>query len=172
MFPKNSGTPKSSTLIGFSIKPSILGYPYFWKHPVVTNTSFSGCFFTTSPGALERLAQLQKWKTEVRFGTKNMAPVVNRNQNPAGEWRETLVAVCETKKRAGLFQRKTRVFFFCRKNGGMFRNMELIEGGRESGLIGDLWKGFFEQRWLNTRWFQQDYTTWKGPCSKKRVPGR
>ena len=26
---ENSGTPKSSTLIGFSI----LGYPYFWKHP-------------------------------------------------------------------------------------------------------------------------------------------
>ena len=32
---ENSGTPKSSILIGFSIKPSILGYPYFWKHPYV-----------------------------------------------------------------------------------------------------------------------------------------
>ena len=30
---ENSGTPKSSILIGFSIQPSILGYPYFWKHP-------------------------------------------------------------------------------------------------------------------------------------------
>ena len=31
---KNSGTPKSSILIGFSIiNPSILGYHYFWKHP-------------------------------------------------------------------------------------------------------------------------------------------
>ena len=30
---ENSGTPKSSILIGFSIKPSILVYPYFWKHP-------------------------------------------------------------------------------------------------------------------------------------------
>ena len=33
---ENSGTPKSSILIGFSIinyKPSILGYPYCWKHP-------------------------------------------------------------------------------------------------------------------------------------------
>ena len=31
---ENSGTPKSSTLIGFSIcLPSILGYPYFWNHP-------------------------------------------------------------------------------------------------------------------------------------------
>jgi len=33
---ENSGTPKSSILIGFSIKkPSILGYPYFWKHPCI-----------------------------------------------------------------------------------------------------------------------------------------
>ena len=34
---ENSGTPKSSMKIGFSIikfyKPSILGCPYFWKHP-------------------------------------------------------------------------------------------------------------------------------------------
>ena len=29
----NSGTPKSSILIGFfHYKPSILGYHYFWKH--------------------------------------------------------------------------------------------------------------------------------------------
>ncbi len=33
---KNRGTPKSSILIGvFPYKPSILGYPYFWKHPRV-----------------------------------------------------------------------------------------------------------------------------------------
>ena len=31
---ENSGTPKSSILIGFFIfSPSILGYPYFWKRP-------------------------------------------------------------------------------------------------------------------------------------------
>ena len=39
---KNNGTPKSSILIGFSIiiyKPSMLGYPYFWKHPVSTGDS-------------------------------------------------------------------------------------------------------------------------------------
>ena len=31
---ENSGTPKSSILVGFShYKSSILGYPYFWKHP-------------------------------------------------------------------------------------------------------------------------------------------
>ena len=34
---KNSGTPKSSILNHFNrvfhYKPSILGYPYFWKHP-------------------------------------------------------------------------------------------------------------------------------------------
>ena len=34
MFLKIGGTPKSSILEGFSVrKPSILGYPYFWKHP-------------------------------------------------------------------------------------------------------------------------------------------
>ena len=33
---QNCGTPKSSILIGFSlINSSILGYPYFWKHPCV-----------------------------------------------------------------------------------------------------------------------------------------
>ncbi len=35
---KDSGTPKSSILIGVSIinyKPSILGYPHFWKHPYI-----------------------------------------------------------------------------------------------------------------------------------------
>ena len=32
----NSGTPKSSILIGvLHYKPSILGYHYFWKHPYI-----------------------------------------------------------------------------------------------------------------------------------------
>ena len=36
---KNRGTPKSSILIGvFHYKPSILGYPCFWKHPNQTET--------------------------------------------------------------------------------------------------------------------------------------
>ena len=35
---ENSGTPKSSILIGFSIKPSIWGYHYFWVHPYETGT--------------------------------------------------------------------------------------------------------------------------------------
>ena len=36
---ENSGTPKSSILIGvfhYNYKPSILGYPDFWKHPYLT----------------------------------------------------------------------------------------------------------------------------------------
>ena len=33
-FPENSGTPKSSILIGFSImNRPFWGSPYFWKHP-------------------------------------------------------------------------------------------------------------------------------------------
>ena len=32
----NGGAPKSSILIGLSnYKPSILGYPYFWKHQYI-----------------------------------------------------------------------------------------------------------------------------------------
>ena len=38
---ENSATPKSSILIGFSYKPSILGYPYFWKQPSRTLSFFS-----------------------------------------------------------------------------------------------------------------------------------
>ena len=38
VFPRIVGfSPKSSILIGvFHYKPSILGYPYFWKHPFAT----------------------------------------------------------------------------------------------------------------------------------------
>ena len=38
---ENSGTPKSSILIRvFHYKPSISGYPYFWKHPYITTPVF------------------------------------------------------------------------------------------------------------------------------------
>ena len=34
VFPKNSGTPQIIQFNKvFHYKPSILGYPYFWKHP-------------------------------------------------------------------------------------------------------------------------------------------
>ncbi len=38
---QNRGTPKSSILInrGFQYKPSILGYPYFWKHPYLQKST-------------------------------------------------------------------------------------------------------------------------------------
>ena len=45
---ENSGTPKSSILIGFSIinyKPSIFGYPYFWKHPGMFMIMITHVFF-------------------------------------------------------------------------------------------------------------------------------
>ena len=39
---ENSGTPKSSSLIGvFHYKPSILEYPYFWKHPFAEKMCWS-----------------------------------------------------------------------------------------------------------------------------------
>ena len=38
---ENNGTPKSSHFNRvFHNKPSIWGYPYFWKHPHVSNTSY------------------------------------------------------------------------------------------------------------------------------------
>ena len=41
---KNRGTPESSILIGFfHYKPSILGYPYFWKHPNDSRNSLNTC---------------------------------------------------------------------------------------------------------------------------------
>ena len=42
---ENSGTPKSSIFIRiFHYKPSILGYPYFWKHPCeIMFVSFQNC---------------------------------------------------------------------------------------------------------------------------------
>ena len=43
---KNNGTPKSSILIVFHYKPSILGYPYFWKHP---NGPKENCLFPPQP---------------------------------------------------------------------------------------------------------------------------
>ena len=47
MFPKIGVPPKSSILIGvFHYKPSILGYPYFWKHPYDKSPTF---FFAGLP---------------------------------------------------------------------------------------------------------------------------
>ena len=77
---ENGGTPKSSTLYNrdFHYKSSILGYPYFWKHPYLTTTEknmpFFGAFlgatsYTTwiqlrDPGAcaeVENVMKLQQW---------------------------------------------------------------------------------------------------------------
>ena len=44
---ENSGTPKSSILIGFSIINHPLGYPSFWKHP------YGWCTYCTSLVELE-----------------------------------------------------------------------------------------------------------------------
>ncbi len=50
---KNNGTPKSSYFNRvFHCKPSILGYPYFWKHPLEFPSGFSQPF-STFYGALK-----------------------------------------------------------------------------------------------------------------------
>ena len=45
---KNRGTPKSSILIirVFPYKPSILGYPYSWKHPHIYIYNFNIYIYT------------------------------------------------------------------------------------------------------------------------------
>lgn len=87
-------------------------------------------------GALERLAQLQKWKTEVFREEKTPKP-------------KPVVAEAK-QKMAGLLKGKTPVFFGATMVD--FPEYGMIARRKESGLIGDLWKVFFfEQRWLNTR---------------------
>ncbi len=41
---KNRGTPKSSILIGVSIINHPFGYPYFWKHPDLGNSTLEFLF--------------------------------------------------------------------------------------------------------------------------------
>ena len=73
---ENRGTPKSSILIGISIKPSILGYPYFWKHPLPSRdwcTLCAGdgrwCWYEWPSGAgpfSVALSELIDWAANVR----------------------------------------------------------------------------------------------------------
>ena len=68
--PKKYGkTPKSSILIGFSIinyKPSILGYPNFWKHPYSSSPQFDG--------KMEKCLEIPKTSSYFRFGSFSTEP--------------------------------------------------------------------------------------------------
>ena len=53
MFPKIVGFPPKSSHFNrvFHYKPSILGYPYFWKHPYSLDyITGGGCFFHRKTG--------------------------------------------------------------------------------------------------------------------------
>ena len=66
---KNRGTPKSSILIGFSIinyKPSILGYPYSWKHP---NGSIAWIYQTLTWAGRDGWILLERGKGAVEWNT-------------------------------------------------------------------------------------------------------
>ena len=59
---KNSGTPKSSHFDRvFHYKPSISGYPYFWKHPY---TKWLAIDYSTPPE--RKTAKLNPWKIKGR----------------------------------------------------------------------------------------------------------
>ena len=87
VFPKIGGTPKSSILIGFSIiKPSILGYPYFWKHPDVPQTGF---FLLLRDLLMERerfFFRRKSWNFQCMNGTSFFSTKINTflgdNKNP------------------------------------------------------------------------------------------
>ena len=93
VFPKIVGTPKSSILIGFSIKkPSILGYPYVWKHPYTSQVVGWPDFFTIiryvtsppKPHVLENYgARCWRWPSPKRqwdkqCGTHDVYPMYSR----------------------------------------------------------------------------------------------
>ena len=70
---ENSGTPKSSHFNRvFHYKPSILGFPYFWKHPYLiqnglplwtgdTGRSFCSCHFQLHPCRVHPEDGLERW---------------------------------------------------------------------------------------------------------------
>ena len=61
---KNRGSPKSSTFDRvFHYKSSILGYPYFWKHPFECTVTWT-CNFCQSPACkaqVQRASERQFW---------------------------------------------------------------------------------------------------------------
>ena len=67
---RNRGIPKSSILISrFSIiKPSISGYPYFWKHPYA-------CFY--------ELVESVRWSTSFQKNQNASFPTVPKSSLPA-----------------------------------------------------------------------------------------
>ena len=69
---KNSGTPKSSILIGFSIiNHPFLGYPYFWKHPYQESwPSFKPLNGNTLPDPTDRCPKHRGWLNLPGVGTQ------------------------------------------------------------------------------------------------------
>ena len=59
----NNGAPKSSTFNGvFHYKPSILGYPYFWKHPFGQyRAEFKGDLYTLTLCSIEFVDFVDLW---------------------------------------------------------------------------------------------------------------
>ena len=63
---KNSDTPKSSILIGvFHYKPSILGYPYFWKHLYIPQFFWGGTIPWFHDSRIEEVGNSRNFDTQL-----------------------------------------------------------------------------------------------------------
>ena len=65
---ENSGTPKSYCNRVFHYKPSILGYPYFWKHPYKQIQAFLLKFFCVECGLHELKMVKRCWNVGMKLG--------------------------------------------------------------------------------------------------------
>ncbi len=71
--------PKSSILIGFSIinyKPSILGYPYFWKHPYLVGKMSSSSFWLMVQDGWVRDFFFVGWHLRLLYGSSIIIMVI------------------------------------------------------------------------------------------------
>ena len=104
------GTSKSSILMGFSIiyKPSILGYPYFWKHPkyvLIFRKGNSVHFDISACQSLKNMIQPQRLRffsfSDVRPPTTNTREIFMEMYFP---WKN---------EKRGIPKQAPEPYFFC-----------------------------------------------------------
>ena len=121
-WPENTGTPRSSILIWFSMvfhyKASILGaQPYFWKHPTsVTFKWLKSPFWFTKPFCILKPFSRCEWaKLPTSTGDRRISETMNsvdwRSQFPQGIW-----FTQEVVKKPPFCRQHGRLnlFFFCK----------------------------------------------------------
>ena len=154
---KNRGTPKSSILIGvFHYKPSILGYPYFWKHPPV--------FFLIPPKKNKcHLVVRTTGSPSLKACAPGVRPSPRQSRDPITTW--------------VIFEVKKHISFLVFRIGytrNFFRMIECI-GKRflhQTRIWNKLWKGRTLSDWAwETKlfWFFPHKTAWKFVASSSII---